>query len=144
MKTNISRILAAVAFLASAGLASADNVNTNALITLTAQGAGTIASPDMPNLLEKGLAVGVNLTTMTTATVVIHIQGKDSASGVYYDVLVGPSLTTAGFTPMVIYPGVIGGSNSISWPLPKTWRVEAVVTGGSAAATGTIGASLIE
>jgi hypothetical protein len=128
----------------SAGQATPPNVDYAALVTLTAQGAGTVNSTDQINNCGRGVQVGVNLTTMTSATVVVHVQGKDP-SGTYYDILVSGSLASAAFTNLTVYPGAASTSNvSSPQPLPKTWRISVVVTGGSAAATGTVNASVIQ
>jgi hypothetical protein len=136
---------AAVALLLLSAPAEAQNVSTSALLTLSAQGAATLVSPDQPNATFRGAIVGVSLTAMTSATVVIHIQGRDAVSGLYFDLLVSPALTTTGFTPLTIFPGAAATANSSApSPLPTTWRIEAVITGASAAASGTVGASLIQ
>jgi hypothetical protein len=129
--------------VALAQAAIAQNVNTKPLITLAAQGAGTVVGPDMGNVSFRGVVVGVNLTTMTSATLVVHVRSKD-ASGTYYDLLASQALTTTGFTSLTVYPGVLSTAVSYPSPLPTTWDVTAVVTGGSAAVTGTIDASLIQ
>lgn len=120
------------------------NFDTAALITLSAAGASTVNSADQVNYNGRGVQVGINLTTMTTATVTVHIQGKDIASGQYYDILVSAGLVATGFTQLTVYPGGLTTANvATPQPLPRTWRVQAVVVGASAAATGTIGASVI-
>jgi hypothetical protein len=129
----------------TAGQAVPPNVDTGALVTLAAQGAGTVISTDQANHCGRGVVVVVSLTTMTSATVVVHVQGKDMASGSYYDILVSASLASTGVTVLTVYPGAATTANvSSPQPLPATWRVSAVVTGASAAATGTIGASVIQ
>ena len=133
-----------LALALAASPALAQNLNTQVLVTLTAQGAGTVASVDLPNSYFRGALVSVNLTTMTTATVVVHVQGKDPLSSVYYDIFTSQSLTTTGFTALEVYPGLTSTTTTYPFVLPATWRVTAVVTGGSAAATGTVGASLIQ
>jgi hypothetical protein len=143
----IKRWLLAMGFALTSAIlpASAQNINTPALITLTAQGAATVLGPDMANPAYRGAVVGINLTTMTTATVTVHIQGKDAISGTYYDILVSTGLASTGFTSLIVYPGVTIAANlAVSQPLPGFWRVEAVVVGASAAATGTIDATLIQ
>jgi 2-keto-3-deoxy-galactonokinase len=121
---------------------AAQNINTNALITMSAQGAATLNSPDQPNQFFRGVVVGVNLTAMATATVTVHVQGKDIVSGQYYDILVSTALAATGFTPLTVYPGAAATANSSApSPLPPIWRVEAVVTG---TASGTIEAALIQ
>ena len=120
------------------------NLDTIALVTMTAAGASTLTSSALPNNDFRGAIIGVNLGTVTSATVVVHVQGKDAASGTWYDQSVSGSLTTAAFTPLVVYPGVISTSTTFPVPLPSTWRVQVVITGGSAAVTGAVGASLIQ
>jgi hypothetical protein len=111
---------------------------------MTAQGAATVVSADQSNCKARGLIVVVDLTTVTTATVTVTIQGKDYASGAYYTLLAGAALTTTGVVVMTVYPGSVAASNTDSQsPLPRTWRVSIGVVGASAAVTGTVGASAI-
>lgn len=120
------------------------NVDTAALITLTAAAAGTTNSPDQTNYNGRGAQVGVNITVDTTCSALINIQGKDVASGQYYTILASAALATAAFTNMTVYPGAAVTANvSIPQPLPRTWRVQAVLTGVSCAVTGTVGASVV-
>jgi hypothetical protein len=120
------------------------NQDTPALITLSAQGVGVIQGADQMNAGYQGLILGVNLTTMTDATVVVSILGKDAASGQYYPLFTGPSLTVTGFTPLTVYPGIADGADAFASPLPATWAPKITVTGGSAVVSGTIGASLLQ
>ena len=54
------------------------------------------------------------------------IQGKDAA-GTYYDILASAAVTAISTTVLRVYPGLVAVANgAISFPLPKTWRVEAV------------------
>lgn len=120
------------------------NVDTGALITLTTQAAGTVNSADQTNYNGKGLVVGVNITLATTASAVVTIQGKDTASGQYYTILASAALATTGFTSLTAYPSAATTANvSISAVLPRTWRISVTVTGGAASMTATIGASVI-
>lgn len=123
------------------------NSNTPALITLTAAGAGTTDSPDQLNLYGKGAVVGINISAKSgTIAVTVAIQGKDVASGQYYQICQSASLTTAAFTTLTTYPGTTAASNvDCTAPLPTTWRVEVVSgTGSSPSVTMTVGASVIE
>lgn len=107
--------------------AHAQNLNTGPLLVLQGAGAGTLVSPDLTNPTFRGVIVGVSLTSVTSATVVAHIQGRDIASGTYYDLLVGTASTTTGFEELVVYPGVtVAAGASPSSPLPTTWRIEVV------------------
>jgi hypothetical protein len=124
---------------------SGNNIDTAALLTFAAAGAGTTNSADQTNYNGRGIKVGLNLTTMTSASIVVTIQGKDAASGTYYTLLASASLSSTGFTLLEVYPGVTAASNTAaSASLPRTWRVSATITGASAAVTGTVGASVIQ
>lgn len=117
------------------------------LLTLTGQAAATVTSADQDNCVGRGVVVVVDLTTMTTATVTVTVQGKDSGSGKYVALLTSAALSSVATTTLTLYPGVTTSANvAVSGPLPNTWRVSVVVAnnGGTAAATGTIGASLIQ
>lgn len=114
------------------------------LMTLTAHAAGTVVTPDIVNCTTRGGIFVVDLTTVTTATVTVTIQGKDIASGKYYTLLASAGLTTAATTLLVVYPGAAVTSNvSANGPIPKTFRLSVVIVGGAAAVTGTIGASIL-
>jgi hypothetical protein len=123
------------------------NTDSNtALITLTAQGSGTVNSADQINVNGKGLVIGTNLTVLTAGSLTINIQGKDVVSGQYYTIASSAAIAATGFNNLVVYPGVtpITATNTVgsfSAVLPRTWRVQAVVATGPA--TATIGASVI-
>lgn len=124
------------------------NQDANAtLVTLAAQGAGTINSSDIVNVNGKGVVVGVNTTVDAAGSYTVALQGKDIASGQYYQIAISAGLTTTGFTTIAVYPGIAGtGATSpytvaINALLPRTWRIQIVVTTGPI--TATIGASVI-
>lgn len=124
-----------------------NNSDTAALVTLAAHSSvgSPVVSADQTNLSARGVNVVVDLTTVTTATVTVTIQGKDAASGKYYTLLAGSAKTSAGTTLMTVYAGTPASSNvAAGVPLPKVWRVSVAIAdnGGTAAVTGTIGASL--
>ena len=119
------------------------NLATDPLITLTAAAAGTFLSADLPNSEWRGIILGIHFSTVTTASVVVTIQGNDPTIG-YYDILSSPAIVAAGDSQLVVYPGVAAATNvAANEPLPVAWRVKVVITGASAAVTGKIGASLI-
>lgn len=127
-------------------LAAATNSDTAAIVTLTAHASGTVDSADQSNLYGRCANVVVDLTTTTTATVTTTVQGKDAASGKYYTLLAGAAKTANGTTLMNVCPGGAGTANvSAQIALPKVWRVEVVIAdnSGTAAVTGTVGASVI-
>lgn len=151
MRRLLKAVLALVilAMCGAAAPAAAQNCsgqNANiALLTFTAQGAGTVNSTDQTNCTGRGVVVVVDLTTMTTATVVVTIQGKDTTSGKYYTLLGGATLATTGTTAMAVYPGPIAVTNLVAnFPLPRVWRVSVVFAGVAPAATGKIGASVVQ
>lgn len=126
-----------------------ENVDVTAsLLALTAQVAGTFNSADQINSVARGVQLGINVTLATTVSVVFKIQGKDVVSGVYYDILDTAAIIATGFTSLTVYPGAAATANvSSPQPLPRTWRVQAVITGTGIAGVGdvtaTVGASLI-
>jgi hypothetical protein len=130
--------------MSAAFQAFGQNQDTPALITLSAQGAGVVTSSDQVNAGYQGLIAGISLTTVNSASVAVHIQGKDVASGDYYDLFVAGPFTTTGFTPLTVYPGILSTSGTYPSPLPATWRYQVIVTGASAIVSGTLGASLLQ
>lgn len=117
-----------------------------ALLNLTAQGAGTVASADQANVNSRGVQVGINVTALTgtTPTVTVTVQGRDAASGTYYTLLASAAISATGFTLLTVYPGLTAAANSVaSQVLPATWRVIATVAGTAPAATLTVGASMV-
>jgi hypothetical protein len=134
----------ALALLLGLAPAAAQNINTGSQILLNAVTAGTFNSPDNTNSQWRGLICAVDLITVTTATVTVHIQGKDTAAAVpvYYDLLVSAALAAPGVTTLTVYPGAATTANvSIPSPLPATWRAQAVVTG--TLVTGSVDCSMI-
>ena len=116
------------------------------LASLAAQPAATVVSPDQTNCTGRGLVVVVDLTTMTSATVTVTIQGKDAASGKYFTLLAGAAQTSTANVVMIVYPGSTASTNvDANYPLPRTWRVSIAVANnsGTAAVTGTVGASVL-
>lgn len=147
--TTGNAIIAMTGTPATVGVPPASSVNADsaAIVTLTATAASTVVSADQANLSGKCANVVMDLTTTTTASVVATIQGKDAASGKYYTLLAGAAKTANGTTLMVVCPGTTVAANvATDFPLPKTWRVSVVISdnAGTAAVTGTIGASVIE
>lgn len=121
------------------------NHDKSALLTLAAQ-TTSVNGADQTNINGRGVQVGVNITALTgTAPMLtITIQGKDAASGVYYNLLQSAAITATGFTLLTLYPGAAATAN-VSAPqvLPATWRVIAAIAGTTPAVTATVGASQI-
>lgn len=126
------------------------------VVTLAAQGAGTINSPDFVNVNGKGVVIGINTTVDAAGAYTVAIQGKDIVSGQYYTITapgstpvaaISGTIAATGFQQITVYPGItsfagtptLGGA--VNMPLPRTWRIQVVVTTGPI--TATIGASVI-
>lgn len=119
-------------------------VETGALLTLAAASA-SVNSNDQTNLNGRGIKVVVDITAIsgTTPTLTITIKGKDPTSGKYFILLASAALSTVATTVLTVYPGLTASANVVaSDVLPKTWRVEAVITGTTPAVTATIAAIL--
>jgi hypothetical protein len=91
------------------------------------QTAATVNSIGFPSNNHKGGHFVINVTTATSGTYTPHIQGKDPISGTYYDVLVGPAISTTGTTILKIYPGINAIANGASSDiLPSVWRIQLI------------------
>lgn len=149
---TLRRILAALSLVLFAGLlatpAGAYNekqLNSDTpLISLSAQAAATVNSPDQANPTGHCALFDINLTTVTTATVTVTIQGKDLASSAYFTILASAGLASTGNTLLTVCPGSATTTNvSTAIPLPRTFRVSVGVVGASASVTGTVGVSVL-
>lgn len=117
-----------------------------ALLTMTAQGAGTQTSADQVNPSSRGVRVTCDIASKTgTIAVVVTIQSKDVASGVYTDRLSSASLTAAGTTEYIVHSEIAAAANvSAQNFIGEVWRVKVVHGAGSTpSTTGTIGACLL-
>lgn len=113
------------------------------LLTLTAQGAGTVNSPSSVNPWGRGVTIGINTTVDAAGSYLVNIQGLDVASGTFYTIASTAAIAAVGFQTLTVYPGITATANvSVNAPLPRTWRVQAVVTTGPISAT--VGASVMQ
>ena len=122
------------------------NHDKAALATLSAAGAGTTNGTDQTNVNGRGVQVVVDITAIsgTSPTLTVKVQGKDKASGKYYDLLASAALNATGTTLLTVYPGAPVTANvSASQALPAVWRVVSTVGGTSPSVTATVGASVI-
>ena len=132
--------------------ATLDRLRSNVESTLLASAARTATanSADQTNYNGKGVIVVINVTVEGAATLTLTIQGKDSISGNYYDIITGIVVYTAATDAPTItraihlHPGVItadfigiaatvNGSSAKAVTLPRTWR--ATVTPADATTT---------
>lgn len=122
------------------------NYDLGALITATAQGAGTLSSGDLRNPAARGIRVVLDITAKSgTIDVVVNIYAKDQASGKYTLLLASASKTTTGTTVLLVHPDLTGSANLIAKDLlGDVFKVEAVNGAGSTpSATYTVGACLL-
>jgi hypothetical protein len=120
------------------------------LLTSAARTADT-ASTDQSDINAEGVHVIIRVTALSaTPQVTPRIQGKDPASGAYYDVLVGSVITdvTVGTPPALVVlklaPGITAQPNAAAADfLPDTWRVF-MGHGDADSITYTVGAVLAE
>lgn len=133
---------------ANVGVASfpAFNIDTGALVTLSAAGAGTTNSSDQTNKWGRSAKCAVDVTIAGgTPTLVVTVQGKDTASGKYYTVLASAALATVATTLLSIGPGLTASANVIvNDSLPTTWRLSALVGGVTPAVTATVGCAVTQ
>jgi hypothetical protein len=122
------------------------NYDMGALITGTAQGAGTQGSGDLRNPVGRGIRVVLDITAKTgTIDIVVNIYAKDRASGKYILLLASASKTAVGTTELLVHPDLTAAANTIAKSLVgDEFKVEAVNgTGSSPVATYTVGACLL-
>jgi hypothetical protein len=78
---------------------------------------------------QDGLALIVNITTATTATLLVTISGV-SASGYVWPILTSTSLTAVGVTVLRIGPSLVAAANlTVNDLLPAQLRIAVTVTG---------------
>lgn len=113
-----------------------------------ARAIGVYNSPELSNYVAKGVRLYINTTNINGATLVVKVQTKDPATGVWADIDAGaggPSttVTTNTMTLLTLYPGQTEVANQeISDILGQEWRVVATVT--TATATFSIGGIYLE
>lgn len=127
-------LIGLLAVLAWSGAGAQQQANTYATaLPLTAQTA-TATSADQYNNSYRGAHVIINVTAYGAGTFIPTIQAKEPLSGTYYNLLVGPSISTTSTTIMKIYPGLAAvTSAAISDMLPAIWRVQVGASGSPSA-----------
>jgi hypothetical protein len=156
MKKTLLFALSAVVLLAVLLPAAAqvqENLDLGALIggTNTYNTAVTTNSAAQTNTTNKGVLCQFHqLSSSGTATTTFAVQSQDAASGVWTQLAISASITSATDAALIVYPtptGISGqpalptgpGANATAWVaqnvhLPRTWRVQQVIggTGGPA------------
>lgn len=119
--------LATVLAMASAATWG-QSANTVAIPLASAlQTSASVVSSDLSNYWYRGAHIIVNVSAYTSGNYTVHVQGKDPASGAYYDILVGPAIAASGILILKVYPGIVVSANATaSDVLPQVWRVTLV------------------
>lgn len=101
--------------------------NEQRVIFASAVRAADVNSSEFFNPEHKGVHVIVDVTAVPGVdTVTFRIQGKDPASGKWYDILVSAAILATGTTRLSVYPGITEtASVADSDFLPVVWRVQA-------------------
>ena len=69
-------------------------------------------SVDLQNPKHRGMQLIIDVTAIVTSpSIVATIQGKDPASGKYYDLVSSAAITAVGTTVLSIYPALTGQAN---------------------------------
>jgi hypothetical protein len=139
-------LVPAFAGITSQAWAQGANYDTNALITLTAQGAGTVNSADQTNLDDRGVNCIFNQSSHGgTPSSTFSIQIKDGASGQYVTIITSGAITTDNApAALSVYAGGATTANvSDGRPLSRTWRLTTTVGGTTPSVTATIGCSRV-
>jgi hypothetical protein len=87
----------------------------------------TLNSGDQNGESFEFLHVIIKVTAASaTPSVVFRIQGKDPASGDWYDILVSAAITGAGTTVLKVGPGLTAAANLVANDMiPSVWRLRA-------------------
>lgn len=77
------------------------------------------------NQNHRGVHVIVDVTAVPGVdTVTFTIQGQDSVSGEWYDILASTAISATGTTVLRVYPGLTEAANEVESDfLPAIWRV---------------------
>lgn len=119
------------------------NVDGTALAS--AVRAAQINSADLVNYNCRGVIVFLNVTAASgTGGLTLRIQAKDPISGAYGNLLSASAAVVAtGMSIYLLYPGgASGGTQGVTGPLPRTWRISMNV-GDASNYTYSVGYSLV-
>lgn len=124
---NAFKKLLLVALLCLPLPALPQNTNNMAaqILASAARTAVTVNSGDQTNCCYPSVAVIMNVSAYTTGNYTPVVQGKDPVSSTYYDILVGPAISSTGITIIKVGPGIVPLTNASAadW-LPRVWRVQ--------------------
>lgn len=121
------------------------NSDEGALLTLSAQGAGTVLSSVRYNPLG-ALRVVINTTaiTGTTPTLTVTIQLVDQVSGAVINLLASTAISATGTTVLKVAPGLAASANAVAQDYAGPFiQIQAVVGGTGPSVTATISAHFL-
>lgn len=90
--------------------------------------------------------LNISAASGTTPTLDIKLQGKDPASGNWFDIQNASfaQKTAAGTDSLLVYPGAVETANRrVSNVLPNDWRAVATIAGTSPSFTFSLGVSFV-
>lgn len=132
-----------ILFASVAGAQQLGNL-TGTVLTSSARTATQTLSPDITNPQWRGGHFIIDVSAYTSGTLTPTIQGKDSASGQYYDILVGSAISATGVTVLKVYPGIAASANAAaSDVLPRVWRFKMTGTA-TPVVTYSVGSQLVQ
>ena len=106
------------------------NVNTGDTGAKTASFAGATQT----NFNANGATIVINMGVVsgTTPTLTAQVQGSADGGTTWFNIpgAATPSITATGATVLCVAPGVTPAANAaVSWPLPRTWRLNYTIAG---------------
>lgn len=125
--------------------ATYDRAKNNLAATLLASAGytGTQTVQPITNFQGCGCVVTVDVATLNSANLTLHIQGQDPSSATYYDILVGTAITGAGLFAYYVHPAVTTTAGvAQSAVLPRLWGIEVVPAAGGLTDTYSVGSSI--
>lgn len=113
------------------------------ILPSVARAASAVTSDQINVQGISALTVVIDSTVIGTATLTVSIDGKDKASGKYYNLLTGAAISTNGTVRYKISPYLAGVANAIANDLvPVIFRITAT-QGGTGSATYSLGYTLL-
>lgn len=105
---------------------------------------GTFTSADVLNTVARGVKVILSVTANAggLGSVVLKIQGRDVASGSYYDLLTSAALSAVATSVFTLNPSITAVANqAVRDALPAVWRV--TVSGNGSPTSYSVGFTMV-
>lgn len=122
------------------------NVDKGTLITLTAQGAGSVSSGAHSNSHSRGVIVTIDVTAITGTgpSLTVTLSQIDPSSGKKIVILASAAISTVSTTQLKVYPGLTAAANAVvNGVLPPHFIIDAVVAGTAPSVTAKISAAQV-